>query len=111
MVEISQAGSAINERHAARPGQQSNKPRRGVVVRVEKRWPRAVILGCQFGILAGILLLWEIGVRVRWVDPFFWSQPSAIWSAGITFVMRWSALYDTWFTVSSTLIGFVVGTA
>ena len=24
---------------------------------------------------------------------------------------RWSALYDTWFTVSSTLIGFVVGTA
>jgi NitT/TauT family transport system permease protein len=55
--------------------------------------------------------LWEIGARVGWVDPFFWSQPSAIWSAGVTFVTRWSALYDTWFTVSSTLIGFVVGTA
>jgi NitT/TauT family transport system permease protein len=110
MVEISQAGSAIEERHAARPGQQPRKPRRGVVVRVEKRWPRLVILGCQFGILAGILLLWELGARTGWVDPFFWSQPSAIWSAGVVFVTRWSALYDTWFTVSSTLIGFIVGT-
>jgi NitT/TauT family transport system permease protein len=110
MVEISQAASPIDEQHAARSSP-SRKPRRGVVVRVERRWPRPVILGCQFGILAGILLLWEIGARGGLVDPFFWSQPSAIWSAGVVFVTRWSALYDTWFTVSSTLIGFVVGTA
>jgi NitT/TauT family transport system permease protein len=110
MVEISQARPAVDEQHTARPRPQPRKPRRGVIVRVEKRWPRPVILACQFGILAGILFFWEIGARSGWVDPFFWSQPTAIWSAGVAFVSRWSALYDTWFTVSATLIGFVVGT-
>jgi NitT/TauT family transport system permease protein len=110
MVEISQAGTATDELHAVRPQGQIRRPKRGVVVRVEKRWPRPVILACQFGLLAGILYLWEIGARIGWVDPFFWSQPSAIWKTGVAFVSRWSALYDTWFTVSSALIGFVVGT-
>jgi NitT/TauT family transport system permease protein len=110
MVEITHAGTSPEARPAARPTREARRARRGVVVRVEKRWPRPVILCCQFGLLAGILYLWEIGARTGWVDPFFWSQPSAIWSAGVTFVSRWSALYDTWFTVSSTLIGFAVGT-
>lgn len=83
---------------------------RGIVVRVEKRWPRPLILACQFGLLFAVIAFWEAGVRAHWIDPFFWSQPSAIWATGLKFVSRWSSLYDTWFTVSSTLTGFVVGT-
>ena len=83
---------------------------RGIVVRVEKRWPRPLILACQFGLLFAVIVCWEAGVRAHWIDPFFWSQPSAIWASGLKFVSRWSSFYDTWFTVSSTLTGFVVGT-
>jgi NitT/TauT family transport system permease protein len=107
---MSQAGPAIDEQPAPRLDRHARKVRRGIVVRVEKRWPRAVILACQFGLLAAVLVFWEFGVRARWIDPFFWSQPTAIWASGISFVSRWSSFYDTWFTVSSTLIGFTVGT-
>jgi NitT/TauT family transport system permease protein len=84
--------------------------RRGIVVRTERQWPFAVILAVQGGLLAAIIAGWELGARFGLIDPFFWSQPSAIWDAGVTFATRGSALYDTWFTVSATLIGFVTGT-
>jgi NitT/TauT family transport system permease protein len=109
-MEMSQAQPALDEKPAPRLDRHARKARRGVVVRVEKRWPRVVILACQFGLLAGTLVFWELGVRAHWIDPFFWSQPTAIWTSCVRFVSRWSSLYDTWFTVSSTLIGFVVGT-
>jgi NitT/TauT family transport system permease protein len=95
-------------------GSQAASPRkydrRGVVVRAEKIWPRSVIVASQLGLLGLLLALWEVGARVGLVDPFFWSYPSAIFQSGLQFASRWSALYDTWFTVFATLIGFVVGT-
>src|SRR4029453_19343525 len=101
MVEMSPAWTAIEEQPMSRPDPHTRKARRGIIVRVEKKWPRAVILACQFGLLAGILAFWEVGAQARWIDPFFWSQPTAIWASGVGFVSRWSSLYDTWFTVSS----------
>ena len=84
---------------------------RGVVVPSERRWSAARIAFTQVGILALVVALWEGGVRAGRIDPFFWSQPSAIWRTAIVFVTQGSALYDTWFTVSATVTGFLVGTA
>jgi NitT/TauT family transport system permease protein len=83
---------------------------RGVVVPTERRWSAPRVVLTQVGILVLALGLWEIGVRAGRIDPFFWSQPSAIWRTAIVFVTQGSALYDTWFTVSATLAGFLVGT-
>ncbi len=83
---------------------------RGVVVPLERRWPAARVALTQVGILALALGLWEVGVRAGRIDPFFWSQPSAIYRTAVVFVTQGSALYDTWFTVSATLAGFLVGT-
>ena len=83
---------------------------RGVVVPTERRWPRARIALTQIGLLALALALWEGGVRAGRIDPFFWSQPSAIYRTAVVFVSQGSALHDTWFTVSATIAGFLVGT-
>lgn len=96
------------------PGRSPALPRkyagRGVVVKTEKAWPQSVIAVCQVALLGSLVGLWELGAHTGFVDPFFWSHPSAIWDSGVQFAQRWSSLYDTWFTVSATLIGFVVGT-
>jgi len=83
---------------------------RGIVVRTERRWPGWRIALTQVAILALVVLLWEGGVRTGRIDPFFWSQPSAIYRTALVFVTQGSALYDTWFTVSATLAGFLAGT-
>jgi NitT/TauT family transport system permease protein len=83
---------------------------RGVVVPTERRWSAPRIALTQVAILALAVALWEGGVRAGRIDPFFWSQPSAIWRTAIVFVTQGSALYDTWFTVSATVTGFLVGT-
>ena len=83
---------------------------RGVVVPMERRWSAPRVVLTQVGILVLAVGLWELGVRAGRIDPFFWSQPSAIWRTAIVFVTQGSALYDTWFTVSATLAGFLVGT-
>jgi NitT/TauT family transport system permease protein len=82
----------------------------GFVIPKERPWPTWLIYTIQVGILAIVVALWELGVRIGWVSAFFWSSPAQIWSTGITFVAEGTALQDTWFTVRSTIIGFVVGT-
>jgi NitT/TauT family transport system permease protein len=110
MVESYRAWPLISNHLPTLLDRRRGKARRGVIVPVQKRWPRVIILSCQIGVLVGIILFWEIAVRVGWIDPFFWSQPSAIWSAGVNYLSDWSSLYDVWYTVSATLTGFVVGT-
>lgn len=64
----------------------------------------------QAVIVAAIVVLWEFGARYGNIDGFFWSYPSAIWNAGTIFVMQGDAFVDTWFTLESTILGFVIGT-
>jgi len=68
------------------------------------------VLAIQVGIVFAVLALWETAVRVGWLDAFFWSQPSAILRTAFTFIASGQAFYDTWFTVSATIAGFVIGT-
>lgn len=88
------------------------KPRLGRARRLyrERIWSPVLPRLVQFGILAVIVAVWEIGVKVGFIDGFFWSYPSAIFKTGTIFVMQGNAFLDTWFTLKSTIIGFVIGT-
>jgi NitT/TauT family transport system permease protein len=88
------------------------KPRLGRARRLyrEKIWSPVLPRLVQFGILAVLVALWETGVKFGVIDGFFWSYPSAIFKTGAIFVTQGNAFLDTWFTLKSTIIGFVIGT-
>ena len=71
---------------------------------------RRIILW-RWGLLAALLLIWEFGSRIGWIDPFFFSSPSTILQ---TAAVKWQSgtlWRDIVYTASSTLLGFLVGTA
>lgn len=64
---------------------------------------------------------WEIGARVKLpgasapiIDPFFWGQPSGIWSQLVTWATQGTAqgplLEQIAVTLEETVLGFVIGT-
>jgi NitT/TauT family transport system permease protein len=78
---------------------------------VQKLWSTRRIVATQVAIVIGFLLLWEFAARARIIDPFFWSQPSAIWTTGVIFFTQGNALIDMAYTFRSTLLGFFIGTS
>jgi NitT/TauT family transport system permease protein len=76
----------------------------------EGLWPSIMPGLVQVAILLAIVALWELGARNGYIDGFFWSYPSAIWQTGQVFIMQGDAFVDTWFTLESTILGFVIGT-
>jgi NitT/TauT family transport system permease protein len=77
---------------------------------VQKAWSSPLILSAQLGILVGLMALWEIAADLKVIDPFFWSQPSVIWSTLVVFLTQGDALTDIVYTFQSTIIGFILGT-
>ena len=73
-------------------------------------WPTWAIGLVQAGIVVAAVALWEIGARLGFIDPFFWSSPSAIYKTGVIFFTQGNAFVDIGYTFRSTLIGFVIGT-
>ena len=70
---------------------------------------RSLIIS-RLAVLVALIAGWEICARVGIVDPFFYSMPSQIWSTAIDGFAHGSVLSDTWFTFSSTVAGFAIGT-
>lgn len=89
----------------------SGLKKRGVVITSEKTWPRYAIWLLQLGIFIAIIGGWELGSQLGYVDPFFWSSPSRIATAFVTIVAEGTVFYDTWFTFSATVAGFLLGSA
>ena len=77
---------------------------------VQKDWSSWVIILVQLGILVTGIGLWELAAQLSWIDPFFWSQPSAIWNTMLIFFSEGTAFVDIGFTFRSTLMGFALGT-
>jgi NitT/TauT family transport system permease protein len=77
---------------------------------VQKDWPAWAIVGTQIGILVGVIALWEVAATAAWIDPFFWSQPSAIFTTLTIFFTTGDAWTDIGFTFRSTVLGFLIGT-
>ena len=56
---------------------------------------------------------WELCARVGIIDPFFWGQPSGIWSQIVTWVLNGTAQGPLWqqilVTLEEAVLGFVIG--
>jgi NitT/TauT family transport system permease protein len=77
---------------------------------VQRVWSTTALIALQIAILVGFIALWEIFADLKIIDPFFWSQPSAIWSTLIIFLTQGDAFTDIAFTFRSTILGFIIGT-
>ncbi|WP_020070558.1 ABC transporter permease [Paraburkholderia caledonica] len=72
-----------------------------------------LVLICQIAVLLSTLGLWELSSNLNWIDPFFYSSPSAI----VTRLYGWivdgtaegSLWYNLWVTMQEALIGFFTG--
>lgn len=78
---------------------------------IQKDWPLWAIVAVQIGILVGAIALWEAAADFGWIDGFFWSKPSAIYTTLIKFFTEGDAWTDIGFTFRSTIFGFLLGTA
>lgn len=67
----------------------------------------------QIGILVATLCLWELASRMNWIDPFFYSSPTAIVAKIYEWITEGTSLgslwYNLWITMEEALIGFVLG--
>ena len=64
----------------------------------------------RLGIAVGVIVLWEVLARLHVINPFLWSQPSAI-AAEFFRTLRDGSLYeDASFTFTATICGFIIGT-
>jgi NitT/TauT family transport system permease protein len=68
------------------------------------------VLTGRFGIAIGVLVLWEVLARLHVINPFLWSQPTAIAAEFWRTLMDGSLVEDASFTFTATICGFVIGT-
>ena len=84
---------------------------RAAQTRLRRR--RQLIIGLRIAVLVLVLGGWELAARLKWIDPFFFSQPTLIFAQ----IQDWFAngtsqgplLTQVWVTLEETTIGFVIG--
>ena len=65
----------------------------------------------RWGLLIALIILWEVGSHIGFIDPFFFSSPSEIIQTAIVKWQSGQLWRDIRYTASSTLLGFVLGTS
>ncbi len=76
---------------------------------LERRKYRYILIGRA---IVAILLFagWELFTRIGWMDPYYWSSPSAILKTGWIQLSKGTLLVDVVYTSGSTILGFISGT-
>jgi len=85
-------------------------PRRGLLARGDRTPRRGGVHALRLLVLVAIIGGWELLAEWGVINPFFYSQPSAIWRTGVVAVTEGEVLTDTLYTFSSTVLGFFLGT-
>lgn len=74
---------------------------------------RVLIIALRLAVLIVVLGGWELAARRKWIDPFFYSQPSLIWAQIVEWVRDGTAQGPLWVQIAVTLeetaIGFLIG--
>jgi len=77
------------------------------------RGRRYMIIGLRFAVLIIALGLWELAANKKWIDPFFYAQPSTIWAQIVDWVQNGTSQGSLWrqveVTLEETVIGFLIG--
>ncbi|MDR1705194.1 MAG: ABC transporter permease, partial [Clostridiales bacterium] len=72
---------------------------------------RAMVAATQIILLSAFFALWEAAARLKWVDPFIFSQPSRVLSSFFSMIMGYDLLLHIGVTLWETIAGFILGTA
>ena len=82
-----------------------------MVERLRRR--NRLILSLRLIVLIVIVGGWELGVRLHWLDPFFFGQPTAIVEKLIDWARNGTAIgplwWQIWVTIYEALAGFFIG--
>lgn len=74
---------------------------------------RRMVIFLRIALAVVVLAAWEMGVRVGWIDPFFFSQPSAIYDQLVTWLTEGTAQgplgQELLVTMEETVLGFLIG--
>jgi NitT/TauT family transport system permease protein len=62
----------------------------------------------RLAILVAFICLWQL-LSGSVIDPFWFSQPSAIWTYSYDWVVRGDFFHHVWITLQETFIGFAIG--
>jgi NitT/TauT family transport system permease protein len=78
---------------------------------VQVPWKKHQIVLAQALVVVAAIGGWQVAAWLKLIDPFFWSQPTAVANTLTIFFVRGDALTDIAYTFQSTICGFVLGTA
>ncbi|MGJ7917022.1 ABC transporter permease [Massilia sp. LXY-6] len=74
---------------------------------------RRLVLGLRAGLAVAVIAAWELSVRIGWLDPFFFSQPSAIYQQLAAWLTEGTGQGPLWsellVTMEETVLGFLIG--
>jgi NitT/TauT family transport system permease protein len=72
-----------------------------------------LVIGLRLLILVVVMGGWELSAKRQWIDPFFYSQPTAIYDQLVVWFRDGTSqgplLTQVWVTLEETLIGFFIG--
>lgn len=72
-----------------------------------------LVIGLRAALAVTVLGAWELTVRIGWLDPFFFSQPSAIGQQLVAWFSEGTAQGPLWaellVTMEETVLGFLIG--
>ncbi|MBY4799290.1 ABC transporter permease [Burkholderia cepacia] len=84
---------------------------RAAQTRLRRR--RQLIIGLRIAVLVVVLGGWELAARLKWIDPFFFSQPTLIFAQIQDWFVNGTSqgplLTQVWVTLEETTIGFLIG--
>ena len=87
--------------------------RESVVAQAAIRRHRFVIIGLRIAVLIVVLGGWQLAASRKWIDPFFYSQPSLIWAQIVDWIRDGTSQGPLWqqvaVTLEETIIGFLIG--
>jgi NitT/TauT family transport system permease protein len=101
--------------NAALPASLSDEAlaRESVVAHAAIRRHRVVIIALRIAVLVLVLGGWELAASRKWIDPFFYSQPSLIWAQIVEWIRDGTSQGPLWVqvavTLEETVIGFLIG--
>lgn len=67
------------------------------------------LLPYQIGVFAALVVLWQTTTQAKWVDPFFFSQPTAIAARVAQWFASGSIYRHLWTTALETVLAFLAG--
>jgi sulfonate transport system permease protein len=74
---------------------------------------RQMVIALRLVVLVVVLGGWELAARLKWIDPFFYSMPSMIWTQIVEWVENGTSQGSLWMqvavTLEETVIGFLIG--